>query len=397
MDDPRESAASSWALTLVDGFSAALRHAVGIHCHGWPDDDGELNVAEGLRQSIRLAAVGIISFLESDPDYPELVKQQTPSRQTQLPSADAVYHYARLHGRNTYRIRGQRGSAHIFQTSVWNGSCSNLRDYRLVAKLDSDTSDHLAPGREVDIVLSATAHPGAWLRLPEGECEIFVRQYYADWDREEPARLTIEREGAIYPPPPPTRDEIAERLSMVGDWLRTQSAYFQKSIRFHLSSDPAVLPRLPIPEAFQDNVYLNGHYRCDTDHAVILEVTPPNAVYWGFQLANLQWEAMEYHLRQTSLNFRQASIDRDGVLRLVISHADPGVANWLDTRGRTLGLLSGRYYKADSVPLPRLTTVPLTQLERHLPPETPRISAAARQAALQRRRDSAFRRLCGDQ
>jgi hypothetical protein len=387
----------AWPERLIDEFATALGHAVSVHCHGWPADDGELNAAEGVRQTMRLAAAGFVCFLESNPDYPELVKQQTLSRQIQLPAADAVYHYARLNGRNTYRIKGNRGSAHVFQISVWNGSCSNLRDYRLVDKQDSDASPHLAPGHAIDLVLSATPQPGHWLRLPEGECEIFIRQYYADWDAEEPALLTIEREGAVYPPPPPTREQIAARLSMVGDWLRTQSAYFEKSIRFHLSTDPSVLPQLPIPEAFQDNAYLNGHYRCATDEAVILEVTPPAAVYWGFQLANLQWEPMEYHLRHSSLNFRQAALDPDGGLRIVISHADPGVPNWLDTSRRTLGLLAGRYYKAASVPIPTLRRVSFNELRRHLHASTPTVSASERQEALKRRRDSAFRRLCGDQ
>src|SRR3954451_12324453 len=90
---------------LIGNFASAMSHAIAVHCRGWPHDDGDLNEFEGLRQSFRLAAAGIVSFLKSDPDYPELVKQQTLSRQVQLPSADAVYHYARLHGRNTYRIR----------------------------------------------------------------------------------------------------------------------------------------------------------------------------------------------------------------------------------------------------------------------------------------------------
>jgi len=84
-------------------------------------------------------------------------------------------------------------------------------------------------------------------------------------------------------------------------------------------------------------------------------------------------------------------------LRIVISHGDPGVPNWFDTSGRTLGLLSGRYYKATSVPLPKLTIVPFTDLRNHLPVDTPFVSLEERQAALRRRRQSAFRRLCGDQ
>jgi hypothetical protein len=384
-------------MDVMDGLSDALRHAVQVHSQGWPADDGDLNAAESVRQTIRLANAGVVSFFESSPDYPELVKMQTLSRQIQSPSADAVYHYCRLHGRNAYRIKGPRGSAHIFQIAVWNGSCSNLRDYRLIDKKDSDSSPELAPDAELDLVLSQEEQPGNWLKLPEGECEIFIRQYYADWDNEKPAHLTIERIGAVYPPPPPTRAEMTERLQMVSDWLRTQSAYFDKSIKFHLSTDPGVLPQLMIPEAFQDNAYLNGHYRCREDEAVILEVQPPQAYYWSFQLLNLQWEAMDYHMRQTSLNFKQAKLDADGKLRIVISHRDPGAANWFDTSGRTLGLLAGRYYKADGVPIPTLRKVPFDSLWEHLPSGTARVTPKDRQIIIKDRMASAFRRFCGDQ
>jgi hypothetical protein len=388
---------SSWEVSLMESYTAALDHALKVHCHGWPKDDGELNQSEGVRHVIRLAAAGIICFLESNPDFPELVKQQTINRQVQLPSADAVYHYARLNGRNSYRIRGNRGSAHLFQISVWEGSCSNLRNYKLIDKQDSDTSAYLAPNLDIDIVLSRKCRTGNWMQLPEGDCEIFIRQYYGDWDRECPAFLTIEREGAIYPPSPLSRQEITERLGMVNDWLIAQSAYFKKSLQFHLSTNPDELPTLAIPEAFQDNVYLNGHYRCEANEAVILEVIPPKAVYWGFQLANLQWEQMEFHMRQTSLNSHQAVIDDDGMLRIVLSQKDPGVFNWFDTSGRKLGLLSGRYYKPQGVPIPKLKRVLLADLAAHLPASTRRVSSAERQEAIRRRWASAFRRLCGDQ
>lgn len=386
-----------WDLALIEEYSAALKYSARVHCHGWPDDDGALNQAEGVRQVLRMADVGIVCFLESNPDYPELIKQQTLNRQIMSPSADAVYHYARLNGRNTYRIRGNRGSSHIFQISVWRGSCSNLKDYKLVDKRDNLGSDFLAPGKDVDIVFSAKEQPGNWIALPEGECEIYIRQYYADWETEEPARLTIEREGAIYPPPPLSRAEIAERLGMVNDWLRTHAGYYEKSIKFHLSTDPSVLPHLPIPEAFQDVAYLAGHYRCAPDEAVILEVQPPKSYYWGFQLLNLQWEAMEYHMRHTSLNFKQARLDDDGKLRIIISHKDPGVPNWFDTSGRKLGLLFGRYFQPDGIPIPTLKNVKFAELRAHLPVTTAQVTPPQRQDSLRRRWESAFRRLCGDQ
>ena len=112
-----------------------------------------------------------------------------------------------------------------------------------------------------------------------------------------------------------------------------------------------------IPQAFRGAVYLNGHYRCEYDQAVIMEVRLTESNYWSFQLSNVGgWEAMDYHLRQCSLNMHQARIDKDGVFRAVISQQDPGVPNWLDSTGRTLGLIAGRYFQAKSTPRNSLIT-----------------------------------------
>jgi hypothetical protein len=382
---------------MIDAYADSLKYAAQLHCHGWPGDDGPVNEYEGVRQVLRLAAAGILCFVESNPDYPELVKQQTLNRQVQLPSPDAVYHYARLHGRHSYRIRGNRGSAFIFQITSWSGSCSNFKkDYKLVGKIDNQADPKLAPDAEVDIALSAEPQEGTWLRLPPGECEIYLRQYYADWDRETPAMLTIERLGATYPPPPVTREQMQERMSLLNSWLRVQSEFYKSSVERHLSADRHSVPIVSIPEAFQDVVYSNGAYRCAEGEAVIMELTPPRCLYWNFQIANLQWEPMEFHQRQTSINCHQAVLDDDGVLRVVISHQDPGVPNWFDTNGRKLGLIAGRYFKSESAPVPTLKRVPFADVHDHLRTSR-RVTSAQRQALLRRRQASAFARLAGDQ
>ena len=46
--------------------------------------------------------------------------------------------------------------------------------------------------------------------------------------------------------------------------------------------------------------------------------------------------------RQTSLNHKQTRVGPDDVATVVVSAADPGVANWLDTEGRPEGLLTLR-------------------------------------------------------
>ncbi|MDP3294405.1 MAG: hypothetical protein Q8M37_06645 [Nevskia sp.] len=96
-------------------------------------------------------------------------------------------------------------------------------------------------------------------------------------------------------------------------------------------------------------------------------------------------EARDYHLRQTSLNGHQAQIDEDGIFRAVISHGDPGIANWLDAGGHEQGLLAIRYYEPDSTPIPTMRRVKLTELRDSLPASTPAISADRHQKTLRDR------------
>jgi hypothetical protein len=134
-------------------------------------------------------------------------------------------------------------------------------------------------------------------------------------------------------------------------------------------------------------VYWQGVYRLGPDEALILETPLPQSVhYWNVQLNDALWNATEYLQRQSSLNGHQATIDSDGKFRAVISVDDPGVANWLDPHGYLEGTIVGRWYGADSHPVPTLKVVPFTDLRKHLPSDTPNFTAAARAEQLRARR-----------
>ena len=74
-----------------------------------------------------------------------------------------------------------------------------------------------------------------------------------------------------------------------------------------------------------------GIWRLEPDEALIIELTDPEADFWAFQLASSLWHTLDYANRFTSINQAQAIADDDGKFRIVLTHRDPGVANWLDT------------------------------------------------------------------
>ena len=87
-------------------------------------------------------------------------------------------------------------------------------------------------------------------------------------------------------------------------------------------------------------------------------------------LVTLDWTHAETSLNRSQAVVERDGVDADGVLRVVVSTTDPGVANWMDTTGYRTGVVQCR--EIGSVEVPELTAqvVPLASLRDHLPPDT---------------------------
>ena len=380
--------AESTLTTLTDSIAQSMK----LVTEGYPSDDASLVTVEGIRHLSRLTVSAHLIFMQGSFEYPYLVKLESVERQFGLPGVDCVYHYAQMHGDYEYVLTGNRGSARVFEIEVWDGSMSQLREW----KYYSTTPRSIEPGEDLTVRFSRKKQDGDWIELPEGECCVLIRQYYYDWENEQPAYLYLERPDAIFPPPQLTQADVEKRIGEMALWLKETTGSIQQVIAQYLAGEPDKLQIVDIPFGFAKLRYLRGYYRCQPDEAIILRVKPPEAQYWNFQLGNMQWEALDYHQSNTAVNGHQCWLDDEGNLNTVVCHSDPGVANWLDTNGRTLGLITGRYFDADSVPQPTLEKVKLQDLDNHLPANTPRISPEQRQELLRARQASTVRRQCGD-
>jgi hypothetical protein len=127
---------------------------------------------------------------------------------------------------------------------------------------------------------------------------------------------------------------------------------------------------------------------------MILTVPASDAPYLGFQIGSLWYISLDYIHHQTSLNNTQAQVDPDGHVRIVISHRNPGVTNWIETLGRTRGILQFRWQRIDrelaAADGPTAQVVPFDQVAEALPfhesnritPEAWAQRIAARQTAI---------------
>jgi hypothetical protein len=145
--------------------------------------------------------------------------------------------------------------------------------------------------------------------------------------------------------------------------------------------------------AAAENVTVWGSWELGDDEALVIEVTPPESLYWSVSLGNYWWETIDYANHQSSLNGHQAVIDDDGAFRAVVAHRDPGVANWLDTAGHGCGPAIFRWVRsAGAPPVPDTRVVRLDELDRFLPATAARVDPAARQQVIASRRAAVRRR-----
>ncbi|MEZ5482009.1 MAG: DUF1214 domain-containing protein [Porticoccaceae bacterium] len=345
----------------------------------------DLTRAEGVRQLTRLIAGGLPITMEMiNPDYPQFLQLLSTRVQWGLPSADCHYVWAPAHGDNVYRIVGDRGTARVIDLEVREGHIAHLGDWKLFHRLQEL---EVGPNNQVEIIASRErpANAANWLQLPEGPCNIIFRNYFYDWDTEQAARLTIITEDKPYPPPALTEDDIRRNLELFCDLLREMPAGFHQTVKEYYNGSPDELSFDGIDYGFASLRYGKGVYDIAEDEALVLEIELPKTKFWNIQLSSHFWEARDYNLRQTSLNGHQAHVDDDGVFRAVISHKDPGVANWLDTGGHPKGLITARYFEADSILPTRIQRTKLSQVDDLLPEGTARVSAEERQRILEKR------------
>lgn len=345
----------------------------------------DLTRAEGARYLTRLIAGALPMTMELwTPDYPQFFHLLSTRIHWGLPATDCHYQWAPVHGDNVYRISGDRGTARVFDIETRKDHFANIEDWELHDRL---TKFEVGANNHVEIILSRVRPEGCknWIQLAEGPGNIIFRQYYYDWNTEQPAQLSIVNENAIYPPPALQTTDISERLQLFCDWLRQVPARFAQVVNSYYAAPANSMVFDTIDFGWKSLKYGKGLYQCAEDEALIIEVKLPKSYYWSIQLCSHFWEARDYHLRQTSLNGHQAEIDEDGMFRAVISHRDPGIANWLDAGGHDQGLLAIRYYEPDSTPIPSVRRVKLSELAEVLPASTPRVSAEARQDTLRNR------------
>jgi hypothetical protein len=349
-----------------------------------------VDMAAGFRHLLVLLWIGIDDALRRDSSPVLAVRPSNTDAVFKwgMDCPDCIYTGSGLRGGDTYRLWGNRGTARYvgLQSMAGMASTANV----LLDEID------LEPNGDFEIILSADEHPGNWLRIDDDATQLVIRHFFYDWDTEVASSLSIER---LAGPPPAAASEavdpqaaMARQLIALGDFVEANLDFFlqfarpEKPNTFNPPFDGTAMG------AAAENRPVMGSFQLAPDEALVLEVEPPQGLYWSYSLGNPWWETIDYGRHQSSLNGHQSVVDADGVLRAVVAHHDPGVANWLDTAGHSEGPVILRCVRTETAPVPTTRVVPFADLATALPAGTRRVTADERAAVIDARRLAVSRR-----
>ncbi len=263
-----------------------------------------------------------------------------------------------------------------------------MPDYNDINALPADANGNY------DVILSPqrpTGYAGEWWRLDPQTSELLLRLVAADWDKERDPTISIERLDAPATKPRVTTDVLQARLAALPDAVDRMAIllvdHAAKLVAEGYVNRMKVFDVSQIGGQLTGQFYYEGAYDLADDEALIVEAkVPDKCLYYSMILTNMIYETTDWYNNHSSLNDSQLNVDDDGMLRVVISARDPGVANWLDTAGNSKGVIQGRWTECSAQPVPDVHKLKIDNVVRSLPANTPRVSPQEREQRVRDRR-----------
>ncbi|BDX32623.1 hypothetical protein TUM20985_31700 [Mycobacterium antarcticum] len=354
-----------------------------------PVNKNRIDFASGMRHLMVLLAVGIDTALRVDPD-PVLAVTRAGMDDIVtwgLECPDCVYLNASFRAGETYRLRGNRGTARYVGLQTMDGMAATANV--LVDDLEVDADGNF------EVILSADEHDGNWLELAGQHPTLTVRNFLYDWDTEVLAALQVERIGDGVEPSDRSVEpglSVARQLYAVGEFVYDNLKFFLDFGAMPQANDFIPPMDMSAMGAAAENRPVIGRFELEPDEALVVEVEPPKGVYWSISLGNPWLETIHYGRHQSSLNGHQTVVDSDGLVRFVLAARDPGVANWLDTAGHSNGAMLLRCVRTETAPVPRTRLVKVDDVRAALPADTTMTTREERVRVIEARRRAVQKR-----
>jgi len=349
----------------------------------------------------------VLKAVASDENYPRLVRDFMPPHSwfgRSLPGArmggdnpDNCYRVGGVAHGARYEVSGKvigRPAANVSFTLVANyGTSVTLQT------LDFNDVERASDG-SFTITIDATPAQGRRNHLCTAPgCKfLFVRDSMSDWNQETPLALCLRRVDAPSADPL-TIEQMAARAAH--RMIEEVPLYYWFTRLF--SGKPVNTFSVQLASGSLGGLVTQagaqGRLKLADDEAAVVTVDPAGATYAGIVVHDWWFRTRPYWSHTASLTSPASTPDADGRFTYVVSAADPGVHNWIDTGGmrETLILYRWQGLPAQKVrqgpAIDPVRVVKLSELPRVLPKETVMTNSQGRAQQLESRLRGFARRL----
>jgi hypothetical protein len=345
---------------------------------------------------LAMLSCGYLGHVFMDPKRPMWTPLWNIAYNQGGPNPDYIYGWTEVDPEGVYRVSGLRGTNRFTELSQMNYRLWHPLEEQRNANPITNDLDQLTIGADgyFSVILSAVrpeGHKGDWWKLASDTQAILLRRCAADWRNEVDSKVAIER---LDPVETATWVDVSKRVSELPDWITTMIFFMTDLVKWYRKHHPTngleLSKKITQIGGLPNQFYYDGIYEIADDEALVVEVPlPKTSRYWQILVADDRFCTVDWVNRQSSLNDKQARLDADGKLRVVVSKQDPGVPNWLDKEDNKWGILQMRFNKASDAPGAKVTKIKVVDVRKHLPAETPKVSPEERKRQLAARREAA--------
>ena len=312
-----------------------------------------MDFAEARGVMLHVLMHGLQCWLEADPARPFFTPFINQHKKMLGDNPDARYFSAVIDDRHSYRIRGNLAGATYTSFTLELGAGT---DGDGIGSTLNDTQFQADGNGDYEIILSAVKAEGNWMPMTKGATSLTTRHYYErqnsiNNDRMHHIPLDIRNLQSVPPRPAPNDASVAAGIRRVTGFVKGNV------ITMNAENSPPWVSRVPnqfvppvkddthdsIAYAARDNVYSMAPWVLAPDQALLIRGSFPECRFSNVVLFNRFLQTLNYEERTISLNRAQTTLNEDGSFEMIVAHRDPRRPNWLDTEGRSYGIIFWRF------------------------------------------------------
>jgi hypothetical protein len=366
-----------WASCLDDLRAVADRLEAELR-----SGDGSAREADAAVKMFGAIMATYLTHLSAEPDHPAFLPSVGYLTMYGSPNPDTLYRNAAIDGGGEYLVSGYRGTVPDVSVMPFGppvaGGLQTFAPFPFAdLSIESDGA--------FEVALSAQRPAGAmnWWRLEPGMRTLMLRSVSERWGEHIEPRVAITR-----------LDTDPRRRCIEPDELRRRFGSFALMVEGMVMSGVNRVAKLRADDVvnrlvtvdysgtgggLDDQWYQEGWFALGDDEALVIETDlDPDCRAFSLSLTDALFSTIDWANAHSSLNRHQAVVDPDGVLRVVISTADPGVHNWLDTTGYGFGVMQFRWSGTSAAPDVSVRKVAVGSLDDVVPVAVARVTPGQR-------------------